>query len=116
LRRAVHNLLKNAVEAAPDAPVELRAGRGDAGTWWIEVRDRGPGLPRSIAARLGDPYQTTKAEGTGLGVPIVMRVAEAHGGRLEIGARDGGGTVARIELPLHPVVERSEDEPEPENI
>jgi two-component system, NtrC family, nitrogen regulation sensor histidine kinase NtrY len=117
LRRAVHNLLKNAVEAAPDAPVELMVGRGDAGTWWIEVRDRGPGLPPSIAARLGDPYQTTKADGTGLGLPIVMRVVEAHGGRLEIGARDGGGTVVRIELPSRPVVERSEDEPEsePEN-
>lgn len=113
LRRAVHNLLKNAAEAAPDAPVELSAGRvAGADAWWITVADRGPGLPPRIAARLGDPYLTTKSEGTGLGLPIVMRIVEAHGGTLSIGARAEGGMEARIELPLVPPVVAADDAPE----
>jgi len=100
LRRALHNLLKNAAEAAPHAPVELACGPGDdADHWWIEVRDRGPGLAREVESRLGDPYVTTKAAGTGLGLPVTLRIVEAHGGRFRALPRDGGGLVARLDLP-----------------
>lgn len=100
LRRALHNVLKNAAEAAPDATVVLASGVGDDPRWWwIEVRDRGPGLAPEVADRLGDPYVTTKADGTGLGLPVTLRIVEAHGGRLDVRARDGGGLVVRIDLP-----------------
>jgi signal transduction histidine kinase len=113
LRRAVHNLLKNAAEAAPDTLVELRAGRGaNPDSWWVAVGDRGPGLPAAIRARLGDPYLTTKSEGTGLGLPIVMRIVEAHGGAFSLESRTAGGTLARIELPLVPPLVTLDDVPE----
>lgn len=114
LRRGVHNLLKNAAEAAPDGAIELGVGRDPrSDTWWIEVSDRGEGLPALVASRLGDPYLTTKSEGTGLGLPIVMRIVEAHGGRFSIGPRAGGGTTARMILPLVPVATTNEESADP---
>ena len=103
LRRALHNLLKNAAEAAPTHAVDLVATRcDDPAVWAFEVRDRGPGLDASVRSRLGDPYVTTKASGTGLGLPVTLGIVEAHGGRVRFDARDGGGLVVRVELPRVP--------------
>ena len=103
LRRAVHNLLKNAAEAAPRSPVELVVGHGPReGQWSLSVRDHGPGLAAEVRERLGSPYLTTKESGTGLGLPVVMRIVEAHGGRLVFDDRPGGGLEVRMELPLVP--------------
>ncbi len=103
LRRALHNLLTNAAEAGAAGPVELLHGAGPVEDhWWIAVRDRGPGLPEEIAARLGEPYLTTKDRGTGLGLAIVMQIAEAHGGRLEPRPRPGGGLEMRLTMARRP--------------
>jgi len=100
LRRAVHNLLINAADADAEGPIDLVATAAvDPDRWTMEVRDRGPGPTDEILARLGEPYLTTKAMGTGLGLSITMRIVDAHGGRFELAQRDGGGAVARIELP-----------------
>jgi signal transduction histidine kinase len=99
LRRAVLNLVRNAVEAAPAASeVEVVAGAARS-ELAVEVRDRGPGLTPEARASLFRPFFTTKEKGTGLGLALAKKVADAHGGTLALASREGGGTVARLSLP-----------------
>lgn len=99
LRRAVVNLVRNAVEAAPAASeIQVVAGAGGAEAA-IEVRDRGPGLSAGARESLFRPFFTTKSKGTGLGLALAKKVVDAHGGALELSDRDGGGTVARLTVP-----------------
>jgi signal transduction histidine kinase len=98
LVQALLNVLKNAVEASPDAPV--RAGGRQAGKKIeIWVRDGGPGLAPEAAARVFEPFFTTKEKGMGIGLYLTKRIVEAHHGTIEARGRDGGGTEFRIELP-----------------
>jgi signal transduction histidine kinase len=99
LRRALVNLTRNAVEAAPVASEVAISARADGRGAALEVLDRGPGLSPEARANLFRPFFTTRAKGTGLGLALAKKVAEAHGGRLQLLDREGGGTVARIELP-----------------
>ncbi len=101
LRRAIANLIDNALRYAGE-PVEVEARREGAGVV-IEVLDRGPGIPAGEAERLKQPFTRLDPArsgrgGAGLGLAIVERVARAHGGRLELGARAGGGLAARLSL------------------
>jgi len=104
LRRAVANLVDNALRhAGAEQPVELALERG-GGSMRIEVRDRGPGIPADEAERLKLPFTRLEAArsnavGAGLGLAIVERIARAHGGRLDLLPREGGGLVARITIP-----------------
>ena len=108
LSRAVHNLLLNACEASPPgAEVEVRTGR-DGGEGWIEILDRGPGLPAELAGRLFEPYVSTKNRGSGLGLSLVRDVAQQHHGRVALEGREGGGARARLALPLADDVESHE--------
>ena len=114
LRQALTNLVKNAGEAveeraenAPDGwtPAIAVAMRADHDAVTIRIADNGPGLPAD-RSRLFDPYVTTKTGGTGLGLPIVKKIVEEHGGSLSLSDRpDGQGAVAEIRLPRerHPV-------------
>lgn len=101
LRRALSNLIDNALRYAGE-PVEVRARREGA-TLVVEVLDRGPGIPEGEAERLKQPFTRLDPArsgrgGAGLGLAIVERVARAHGGRLELAARPGGGLAARLRL------------------
>lgn len=101
VRRAIANLIDNALRYAGGA-VELEARSRD-GEVVVEVRDRGPGIPAAEVERLKRPFtrlddSRTGPAGSGLGLAIVERVAHAHGGRLELLPRDGGGLVARLSL------------------
>jgi two-component system osmolarity sensor histidine kinase EnvZ len=101
LRRAITNLVDNALRYA-GAPVEIEA-RMDAGRVVVEVLDRGPGIPEAEAERLKQPFTRLDPArsgrgGAGLGLAIVERVARAHGGRLELVQRPGGGLIARLSL------------------
>ncbi|MCB9598020.1 MAG: response regulator [Sandaracinaceae bacterium] len=100
LKQALINLLVNAIEATTGrgTGVELEVGASDDAIT-LRVLDDGPGLPHG--RRVLEAFETTKEGGTGLGLPIVTRIAEMHGGTLVIGPRsDGPGTEAVITLPL----------------
>ena len=103
LKVALQNLLVNAAQAMQmrgDIRVYLAAG-GD--TVSIDVVDTGPGIPPDVQSRIFTPFFTTKARGTGLGLPTVRRIAEAHGGTVEIVSSGAGGTRVRFALPGHVV-------------
>jgi two-component system cell cycle sensor histidine kinase/response regulator CckA len=74
----------------------------------VSIVDRGPGIPRELAERVFDPFFTTKESGTGLGLTTAYSIAAKAGGTLELSRRRGGGTVARLYLPLteRPLPER----------
>ncbi|HEX9183837.1 MAG TPA: ATP-binding protein [Burkholderiales bacterium] len=101
LRRALGNLVDNALRYAGE-PVEIEMRR-EGGQVVIEVLDRGPGIPEGEAERLKRPFTRLDEArggygGAGLGLAIVERVARAHGGRLDLAARPGGGLAARLTL------------------
>jgi signal transduction histidine kinase len=92
VHQALLNLARNAAEAGARR-ITLRAGDG-----YVEVEDDGPGFPPDAAARAGEPFFTTKVNGSGLGLAVVKKIALAHGGRLEIqpaapGARRPGARI-----------------------
>jgi len=100
LSRAVHNLILNALEASPDgAGVEVRLSKQE-GRAVLEVLDRGTGLTPEVQARAFDPYVSTKARGSGLGLALVREIAAQHGGAVTLENREGGGARARLTLPL----------------
>ena len=86
LRRAVDNLLTNAVRYAPEGSVVDVHLHVEGDYAILRVRDRGPGVSPALRPRLFDRFVTdrTDADGTGLGLAIVRSVAEHHGGRVEL--------------------------------
>jgi nitrogen fixation/metabolism regulation signal transduction histidine kinase len=101
VRRALTNLVRNAIEAArPDrARVHLGVAR-DRDRAVLTVSDEGPGIPPEVRDRMFDPYFTTRREGTGLGLAIVKKIVLQHGGEISAGARPGGGASFAISLPI----------------
>lgn len=98
--RALMNLINNALDASPpDGVVTVRSHRS-SGWLSLEVLDQGPGMSPVDRQRLLTPFVTTKKEGSGLGLPIVSRAAEAHGGRLVLSDNKGGGARCILELPV----------------
>ncbi|MBF5043926.1 histidine kinase [Aggregicoccus sp. 17bor-14] len=98
LELALENLLRNSLQASPEtSPVEVRLARAPGGVC-LSVEDRGPEVAASDALRAFEPFFTTRATGTGLGLAVVRRVVLAQGGSVRAGPREGGG--ARFELTL----------------
>ncbi|TRW95216.1 GHKL domain-containing protein [Paracoccus sp. M683] len=102
LQFAIRNLLENGWHAAETVSnrqprVTLRAFR-DGAFSIIEIEDNGPGLAPEIRARAFDPLVTTKATGVGLGLSLVRRVAQMHGGDVWIERSDAEGTVMRLSI------------------
>jgi two-component system, sensor histidine kinase RegB len=98
LEQALMNLFNNAADASP-AAVDIDAA-WDADSLTLLVADRGPGIARELSGRLGREPVTTRREGAGIGVMLAYAAIERCGGRIAFEPRDGGGTVARVELPL----------------
>lgn len=99
LKHAVLNLVLNALQATPKGGVVAIETGGDARALDIRVRDSGEGMPGDVLARVFEAFFTTREGGTGLGLPIARRIAEAHGGTLALSSREGEGTVATLSLP-----------------
>ena len=66
----------------------------------VDVIDDGPGVPPDLSDRIFDPFFTTKPAGTGLGLPIVRKIVDAHDGRIDLMSVPGHGTRFRITLPV----------------
>lgn len=98
VRRALDNLVQNALRhTPPGGHVTLRATR-DAATLRIEVEDQGPGVPEALRASLFEPFVTGRADGTGLGLAIAREMVQAHGGTLCL-SRAEGGAIFTLRLP-----------------
>ncbi len=103
IEQVLINLIKNAHEAGGaddevtlsllETPRELR----------IEVADRGPGMSEAVLAQALLPFYSTKRSGTGLGLALAREISEAHGGRILLANREGGGLRVTLLLPLTPV-------------
>lgn len=99
LRRAILNLVLNALDAMPDGgQLVVTACNGPEGVE-LEVADSGPGVAPQDCERIFEPFYTTKCGGTGLGLAIVARIAEAHGGRVWVRNCPEGGAAFTIEIP-----------------
>ena len=73
--------------------------RAEADRAVLEVEDTGPGIPPEERSRVLEPGVTTKASGTGLGLALGTRIAQGHGGTLEIDGGPGGGALIRLRIP-----------------
>lgn len=103
VEQALINLLKNAHEAGgADHPVELLVSAVGSDQR-LEVRDRGTGMSQAVLSQALLPFYSTKRSGTGLGLALAREIAEAHGGRIQLVNREGGGLSVILDLPYTPV-------------
>ena len=100
LRQAIHNLVKNGMEALSHGGALTIASRLAGEHVEIAVSDSGPGIPQEVGERLFEPFFTTKPQGTGLGLSIARQITDEHGGELSWSSRPGAGTTFLIRMPL----------------
>ena len=106
IRQVVWNLVSNAIQAVGGSGILTVAthladpaeGIGVV----LEVSDTGGGIPHDVVHNIFNPFFTTKAKGTGLGLPIVHAIVEKHGGTIHLDNREGAGVAFSIFLPLFP--------------
>ena len=105
LETMIENLLRNAIRVSPpDGAVDVGWGEAD-GHLTVSVRDRGPGIPEDYLERIFDPFVQVPRDqkrlgGTGLGLSIALRIAEVHGGSINVRNNDDGGCSFTVRLPL----------------
>ncbi len=100
LRQVVLNLIVNAIQASRGRGRVVVSARSEAADQvCVEVYDDGPGMPPEIARQVFEPFFTTRAEGTGLGLALARRIVGEHGGRLELETKVGHGARFFVHLP-----------------
>lgn len=106
IRQLLHNLIKNAIEATPAGErcrLTLTTRHRDENGFngiELQIRDQGPGFSDEIMEHLFEPYVTTKAKGTGLGMPIVKKIVEEHNGSITAeNVADGASVTVRLPMP-----------------
>ena len=104
LRRALLNLVQNALDAMPGGGTLCVAGRSTTAHVQFQVRDTGNGIPAEQLTQIFEPLYTTKPGGTGLGLYIVQQIVAAHGGQVTVDSVAGQGTTFTLTLPRTPAV------------
>jgi signal transduction histidine kinase len=99
LRRAFSNLLRNAAEAMGGrGTIDVHVA-GEGRGMVVTIVDHGPGIPPELRGRVFEPYMTTKADGTGLGLALVRQTVDAHGGTIAVSETAGGGATFTLVFP-----------------
>src|SRR5207237_8125668 len=93
-------LVANAAEAVPPGGEITGGARMNGGAVELAVTDSGPGVPQELRERIFEPFFTTRPRGTGLGLAVAKEIVEAHGGRIVVGERPGGGARFTVQLPV----------------
>ena len=100
LKQVFINFIKNAIEAMKnEGTITLSVDRYDDVTVVVNIQDEGPGIPKKILDRIGEPFFTTKENGTGLGVMVSFEIVKHHNGDVSI-MSDSSGTTISIKLPI----------------
>jgi len=99
MEQALFNLLKNAHESGSKPEEVCLSVRRAPGGYIVEVADRGNGMTDTVMSNALVPFYSTKRSGTGLGLALAREIIEAHGGRITINNRDGGGITVGLVLP-----------------
>jgi signal transduction histidine kinase len=103
VERAIVNLIENALTAVGEAGViELAVRRSGPERVEVSVRDSGPGIDADVLPRVFEPYFSTRTAGSGLGLALVRKIAEGHGGGADLESAPGQGTLVSFWLPLGP--------------
>ena len=101
LASALGNVIDNAINASgTEGRIELWAGQVSKKTLLIQISDNGPGIPVDALEHVFDPFYTTRANGTGLGLAVLASVVQQHGGTVHAANRVGGGAEFSILLPI----------------
>lgn len=100
MKQALLNLLHNGLDACRTGDKLHLSGRSDKGAYVIQIQDTGRGIPESELSRIFDLYFTTKAEGTGIGLAMVLQIVQEHGGTIEAESEIGRGSCFEIRLPI----------------
>ena len=100
--RSVTNIIENALHAMPSTGTLSISARADTGAVRVRVSDTGVGMDAEALARAFEPYFSTKASGTGLGLPIAKRNVELNGGAVSVTSERNRGTTVDVVLPVPP--------------
>jgi two-component system sensor histidine kinase HydH len=100
MERVFYNLLLNAAQASPEGGAVTVKTRAAGGTAEIAVIDRGSGIAAGQLSSIFNPFFTTKPEGVGLGLAIVAKIVDEHGGKIAVESEAGKGSVFRVLLPM----------------
>lgn len=102
MHQVILNLVKNAVEASPAGSVIDVSLQQERGQLRLDIANEGTPLDGEILKRAFEPFYTTKSRGTGLGLGLVKRVVEEHGGSVELNSLDKSTARVTVYLPLAP--------------
>jgi signal transduction histidine kinase len=100
IERVFYNLVLNAVQATPAGGAVTVKTRAAGAFAEVDVIDRGAGVERANLEQIFNPFFTTKPGGVGLGLAIVSKIVDEHGGRIAVESEAGKGAVFRVALPL----------------
>jgi len=100
IKQAIYNIIRNAYQAVgqPDGEISIKSSATDYEVK-LSISDNGSGISPEVMGAMFEPFQTTKANGTGLGMLIVRRILREHGGELEVESEEGAGTTVTLYFP-----------------